>query len=135
MGVNVVQLTKSYPMLSLFVRRVRAGASGRPYFFNRQRMRLRVFREIDRRISFENYIETGTYLGLTTHFLAVTACNRGSVVHSCEVNDEYFAAASRIVGDMENVRLHHANSDVFLKRRISFISTPTGMSTFRCGTS
>ncbi len=115
MAIDVIKLTKSYPKLTIFVRRVRAIVTGKPYFFNRQRIRLRVFREINIRIPFDNYIETGTYLGLTTHFLANTARMRGASVHSCEINDDYYIIASRTVGDMTNVHLHHGNSVDFLR--------------------
>ena len=66
-------------------------------------MRFRVFRDINARIPFENYIETGTYLGVTTHFLANTALLRGASVYSCDINDDYFKIASRTVGDIDNV--------------------------------
>jgi Methyltransferase domain len=113
-AVDVIRLTRSYPKGTILVRRIRALLSGKPYFFNRQKMRRRVFCEIDDRIPFDNYIETGTYLGMTTHFLAKTAERRGAQVHSCEINDDYFAIASRTVGDMKNVHLRHGNSVDFL---------------------
>ncbi len=113
-GFDNVQLTKSYPKASVFVRRARALVTGKPYYFNRQRVRACAFREINARISFENYIETGTYLGMTTHFLAKTAGTRGARVYSCEINEDHFAIASRTVGDMENVHLHRGSSVDFL---------------------
>jgi predicted O-methyltransferase YrrM len=114
-GINSAALTRSYPKFSILIRRLRAMASGRPYFFNRQRIRLRVFREIDARIPFENYIETGTYLGMTTRFLAQTAQRRGAHVHSCEISEDYFAIARRTAGHLKNVRLHHGDSVEFLR--------------------
>ncbi|HUD86252.1 MAG TPA: class I SAM-dependent methyltransferase [Xanthobacteraceae bacterium] len=122
MAIDVIELTRSYPKLTMLARRVRAAVTGRPYFFNRQRMRLRAFREINARIPFENYIETGTYLGSTTHFLATTARRRGAPVYSCEINDDHYEIASRTVGDMENVHLHHGNSVDFLRSLSTTVS-------------
>ena len=73
-----------------------------------------VFREINRRIIFDNYLETGTHLGVTTHFLAGVARKRGALVYSCEIKDDYYGIASSTVGDLTNVRLHHCNSVDFL---------------------
>lgn len=105
-----IKLTRSYPGLVLSAHRFRAAVTGKPYFFNRQKLRLQVFQEIDANIAFDNYIETGTYLGLTTHFLAETARTRGAHVHSCEINDDFITIAGKIVGKSDNVRLHHGNS-------------------------
>jgi predicted O-methyltransferase YrrM len=99
----------------MLARRIRARVSGKPCFFNRQRMRFRVFREIDRLIPFDNYIETGTYTGLTTHFLADVARTRGALVYSCEINDDYYRIASRTVGNLKGVHLHRGNSVDFLR--------------------
>jgi predicted O-methyltransferase YrrM len=114
-GIDVIALTRSYPKLSMLARRARATFTGRPYFFNRQRLRLRVFREINRLIAFDNYVETGTYLGLTTHFFASKAKSRGASVFSCEINSEYYRIAQRTVGGMSNVSLHHGDSVDFLR--------------------
>jgi predicted O-methyltransferase YrrM len=78
-------------------------------------MRALVFLEINSRIIFDNYLETGTHLGVTTHFLASVARKRGAVVYSCEINDDYYRIASSTVGDLTNVRLHHCNSVDFLR--------------------
>lgn len=115
MALDNVHLTDSYPKLTIFIRRARGAITGRPYFFNRQKLRLRVFREINQLIPFDNYIETGAYLGLTTHFLGTIARTRGASVHSCEINDYYYSIACRTAGDLENVQLHHENSVDFLK--------------------
>jgi hypothetical protein len=127
----------------MLAHRVRATVTGKPYFFNRQGLRLRVFQEINARIAFDNYVETGTYLGMTTHFLATTARQRGAQVHSCEINGAFHSIASSVVGNMENVHLYHGNSVDFLQspqpfRRelTSFISMRTSASKFfHCETS
>jgi predicted O-methyltransferase YrrM len=115
MSIDVIALTRSYPKSSILLRRIRAALSGRPYCFNRQRVRHRVFREINAKVAFENYVETGTYLGMTTHFLSVVAKERGAQVHSCEISDDYYGIASRTVGDLRNVHLSLGNSVDFLR--------------------
>jgi len=106
----------------MLAHRVRATVTGKPYFFNRQGLRLRVFQEINARIAFDNYIETGTYLGMTTHFLATTARQRGAQVHSCEINGAFHSIASSVVGNMENVHLYHGNSVDFLQSLAATVS-------------
>jgi len=113
--IDAEKLTRSYPRLGVFAHRARAFVTGKPYFFNRQRMRLRVFRDISARILFENYVETGTYLGLTTRFLAGEAKRRQASVYSCEINDDYYRIAKGTVGAIENVSLHCGNSVDFLR--------------------
>lgn len=114
-NIDATKLLKSYPKATVFAHRLRAIVTGQPYFFNRQRVRLRVFREINRRIAFDNYIETGTCFGMTTHFFARIARISGAQVHSCEINDSHFAIARRTVGNMKSVNLHHGNSVDFLQ--------------------
>lgn len=115
MTIDTARFTKSYPKLSILIRRARAIATRRPYFFNRQSIRLKTFREIDARIAFENYIETGTYQGMTTRFFAETAAKRNAQVYSCEISADYFAIAARTVGARKNVHLHHGDSVAFLR--------------------
>jgi hypothetical protein len=122
MNIDNVQITRSCPKLSIFLRRVRATITGRPYFFNRQKMRLQVFRDINTRIPFDTYIETGTYLGMTTHFFAKTARVRGAQVYSCEIDGEYFEIAASTVGNMKNVHLHHCDSIEFVRSLSSKVS-------------
>lgn len=112
--MDAVGLTKAHPRLMIFLRQLRATLTGRPYFFNRQKMRLCVFYEIVSKIKFRNFIETGTYLGMTTKFLSTAARKNGAHVYSCEINEEYFEIAKRTVGDLINVHLHRGNSVDFL---------------------
>ena len=115
LGKDPVTLTETYPRTTLQAKRVRAALTGKPYFFNGQGTRARVFRAIDKAVPFQNYIETGTFLGMTTDFLARTALKRGARVLSCEINERHFAIANRTVGHWQNVRLHQANSVDFLR--------------------
>lgn len=114
LGKDPVTLTEAYPKFTLHAKRLRTAITGKTYFFNGQKNRARVFRAIDRAIPFENYIETGTFLGMTTDFLSRTAMARGGRVLSCELDDRHFAIANRTVGHRQNVDLRHANSVDFL---------------------
>src|SRR5258707_11223097 len=114
LGKDPVTLTEAYPKTILHAKRLRAALTGTVHFFNGQKNRVRVFRAIDRAVPFENYIETGTFLGMTTDYLARRARARSAQVYSCELHDRHFAIANRTVGDWPNVHLHHANSVHFL---------------------
>jgi predicted O-methyltransferase YrrM len=114
-NIDIVWLTRSYPKLSIFIRRARALATGRPYFFNRQRLRVRTFLEINSRIEFDNFVETGTYLGMTTRFFSETARAHGARVYSCELNEGYFSIATRVLRDLTNVHLHRGDSAEFIR--------------------
>jgi predicted O-methyltransferase YrrM len=120
-----VGLTEAHPKLTLHMKRLRAALVGKNYFFNGQRNRARVFRAIDERVPFENYVETGTFLGMTTDFLARRARAKGAQVHSCEINDRHYAIAQRIVGHQPHVRLQLGNSIEFLRELAPRISKAT----------
>ena len=70
MRIDPVQLTEACPKFTLLAKRLRAALTGKIYFFNGQKNRVRVFDVIDSEVPFENYVETGTFLGMTTDFLA-----------------------------------------------------------------
>src|SRR5262245_48133500 len=110
MRIDPVKLAESYPKSTLFARSLRTALTGKPYFFNGQKARSRVFRAINDKARFDHYVETGTFLGMTTHFLARAARARDADVHSCELNDRFFTIASRTVGNLENVHLRHGDS-------------------------
>jgi predicted O-methyltransferase YrrM len=124
-GKDPVTLTEAYPKTVLRAKRLRSALTGRIHFFNGQKSRVRVFRAIDGAVSFENYIETGTFLGMTTDFLARTATSHAARVYSCELDDRHFAIANRTVGDLPNVHLHHANSVDFLRSLSSKVCEAT----------
>jgi predicted O-methyltransferase YrrM len=115
LNVDPVKLAEAYPRSTLIARRFRAALSGKIYFFNGQKNRARVFHALNTEVQFENYIETGTFLGMTTDFLARTARERGAHVYSCEIDDRHFGIASRTVGMLQNVQLYHGNSADFLR--------------------
>jgi len=114
-SLSPVELTEAYPKLTLRMKRLRAALIGKNYFFNGQKIRALAFRAIDSSAHFENYVETGTFLGMTTDFLARTAKRHGAQVYSCEIQERYFAIASRTVGDWRNVHLYRENSVDFLR--------------------
>ena len=93
MRIEPVTLAETWPKAILFARGLRMKLTGRPYFFNGQRGRSRVFHALEEKVQFQNYVETGTFLGMTTHFLASRARARHAHVHSCELNDRFFAIA------------------------------------------
>jgi hypothetical protein len=120
MAFDPVGLTEAYPKLALGVKRLRAALVGKNYFFNGQRNRSREFDAIDSRIAFENYVETGTFLGMTTDFLSRRAQRRRAQrrraqVYTCEINNRHFAIANRTVGGRHNLHLERANSVDFLR--------------------
>jgi hypothetical protein len=112
--IDPVWATELCPRLVLHGRRATARLTGRLYYFNGQKNRARGFQAIDARVPFQNYVETGTYLGMTTDFLARTAARRGASVHSCELDGRCFAIARRTAGRHGNVHLHHGDSVAFL---------------------
>src|SRR5262249_5410929 len=115
LNVDPVGLTEAHPKLTLWLKRLRAALIGKNYFFNGQKKRARVFSRVDRKIPFENYVETGTFLGMTTDFLARRAKAHDAHVYSCEIDSRYHAIANRTVGDLPNVSLQQANSVDFLR--------------------
>lgn len=123
MPIDPVWATELCPRLVLHGRRATARLTGRLYYFNGQKNRARVFAAIDARVPFENYVETGTYLGMTTDFLARTAARRGARVHSCELDGRCFAIARRTAGRHANVDLHHGDSVGFLSRLLPQLAT------------
>jgi predicted O-methyltransferase YrrM len=113
--MDPVKLSEAYPKSTLIARRVRAALTGKIYYFNGQKSRARVFNALVRAVPFQNFIETGTFLGMTTDFLARTAMSRGARVYSCEIDDRHYAIAGRAVGSLRNVHLHHGNSVDYLR--------------------
>jgi hypothetical protein len=115
LNIDPVRLSEAYPKFTLHARRFRAALTGKVYFFNGQKSRTRVFHALNGGVQFQNFVETGTFLGMTTDFLARTARKRGAQVYSCEINDRHYAIASRTVGQLQNVHLYHGNSVDYLR--------------------
>ena len=121
MRLDPVRLAESYPRSTVLARSLRMALTGKPYFFNGQRARLRVFQAINERVRFDHYVETGTFLGMTTHYLARVARTRDADVHPCELSDRFLAIASRTVGTLDNVHLRQGNSIDFLRSLLSHL--------------
>lgn len=115
LNIDPVKLSEAYPKSTLIARRVRAALTGRIYYFNGQRSRAGVFNTLVREVPFQNFVETGTFLGMTTDFLARTAMAHRARVYSCEIDDRHYAIAGRAVGNLKNVHLHHGNSVDYLR--------------------
>jgi predicted O-methyltransferase YrrM len=114
--IDAIGLTKSHPRLLTFARRIRAAITGKPYGFNRQKMRVRAFHAITLAVRFDNFIETGSHIGKTTLFLTAIAKRHRAKVYSCEINDEYFEIAKATTRGAKNLQLHHEDSVKFLSK-------------------
>jgi predicted O-methyltransferase YrrM len=79
---------------------------------NGQRGRQALLRDIVRRVSFKYVVETGTYRGVTTQFLADVS---GLPIHSCERAPRYFEYSRRRLANRD-VHLELADSRAFLSQ-------------------
>src|SRR5262245_2721329 len=70
--------------------------------FNGQRERKKIFEELLSTVKFEVVLETGTFLGNTTGFLAQTS---RLPVYSCELNPRFHALAKRRLAAQPSVQL------------------------------
>jgi len=82
--------------------------------FNGQHHRKRIFQETTSAIPFEAIIETGTWLGNTTGYMAQTS---GRPVYTCEVNPRFHALARMRLQEMPGVSLELNDSRKFLEGR------------------
>lgn len=89
---------------------------GEARYFNGQRSRAEVFNTVLRAFDCESIIETGTYLGNTTRYMAEMI---SVPVHSCEANPVFFAIASKELAEIQNVELFLGDSRVFLSDLVS----------------
>jgi hypothetical protein len=80
--------------------------------FNGQRHRKRIFGEIMSALAFDAMVETGTWLGDTTAYMAQTA---RVPVHSCEVSPRFHALAQKRLVDVAGVHLELSDSRRFLQ--------------------
>jgi len=79
--------------------------------FNGQAGRKRVFEEIRRAFVFDVMIETGTYLGNTTAYMAETS---GLRVITCEVDKRFYTVAKTRLSDFDNIQFYLGDSRGFL---------------------
>ena len=79
--------------------------------FNSQIKRTKIISSILHEYKPENIIETGTFLGSTTEFLA----NYSDNVVSVERSELYYLIASSRLKNYKNIKLYNDNSSVFLK--------------------
>ncbi len=80
--------------------------------FNGQAFRKRIFQELVRAFDCEAIVETGTYTGNTTGFMATTT---GLTVYSCEANPTFHAIAKRRLEAIPSVSLALGDSCGFLR--------------------
>jgi len=80
--------------------------------FNGQRFRRRIFAELLQTLSFEAIIETGTYTGNTTGYMAKTAC---LPVYTCELNKIFFSIAKKRLEGIPNISFMLSDSRKFLR--------------------
>lgn len=81
--------------------------------FNGQAVRKQIFGELLRRVGAEVIVETGTFLGETTGYMAETT---GLPVYSVEREPRYHALARMRLAGVPNVHLHLADTRDFLAR-------------------
>ncbi len=83
--------------------------------FNAQRGRKQIFSDLVSSVPFQAIVETGTWLGNTTGFMAETA---RLPVHSCELNPRFHALAKMRLAGMEKTSLTLSDARKFLKHLI-----------------
>ncbi len=80
--------------------------------FNGQRGRKEIVRELFAAFPFEAIVETGTWIGNTTGYLAKTA---GLSIYTTEMNDMFHAVARKRLKDLNSVHFHLKDSRTFLR--------------------
>ena len=91
-----------------------------PTTFNGQFSKHAIFSALRERLSFDAYVETGTYLGNTTLFLA--SC--GKPVYTVESNPEYYTKASALLSGHPLVHRFLDDSPRFLQQLLSDAIAP-----------
>ncbi len=84
--------------------------------FNGQASRTSIMEAILDKCLIENVVETGTFRGTTTEFLACMVTGR---VYSCESEPRYFLYSRRRLEPLGNVEIHLADSRAFLQALLS----------------
>jgi hypothetical protein len=81
--------------------------------FNWQRQRKLIFRDLLKTFNFEAIIETGTWIGHTTGYMA----NATKLpVFTCEMNKRFYSLAKMRLQNFPNITLEHGDSRYFLKK-------------------
>ena len=80
--------------------------------FNGQCFRQTIFIDLVRACNFDAVIETGTYRGSTTLFLALNS--GGAPVYTSEIDGRVFALARRRLRAIPNIRMYNTDSRKFL---------------------
>ena len=75
--------------------------------FNGQTHRKAIFQELMASFPFEAILETGTFLGNTTGYMATTS---GLPVYTCEINKYFHYVSTVRLGDLPNVKTCLADS-------------------------
>ena len=84
--------------------------------FNGQAGRTAIMESILKRCAIQNVVETGTFRGTTTEFLAKRVTGR---VYSCESQPRYFLYSRRRLEPLSNVDVHLGDSRAFLQTLLS----------------
>lgn len=83
--------------------------------FNGQRHRKIIFRSLLRAFNFDAIVETGTYIGDTTGYMAKIS---NLPVYTCELNKRFFSLAKMRLQDIPNITFMLSDSRSFLKHML-----------------
>jgi len=72
-----------------------------------------LIRQIISNLPVSSFVETGTYMGDSTSYVA--KLNRNLPIFSCEINDDFFGVGKRQLEGFENVELHKSSSPEFIE--------------------
>ena len=109
---RVAALESAFALMLESPRYVASEATG----FNGQAHRKRMFRELVDACGFNRLIETGTYIGDTTAFMATTT---GLPVHTCEANRTFQALARSRVQGINGIQFHSGDSRQCLRELLA----------------
>ncbi len=83
--------------------------------FNGQKFRQQIFNDLNREVGFKSIVETGTFRGVTTGFMAEKA---DIPIYTVESEPRFFHYAKRNLNRFKNVRVFNADSRAFLEALI-----------------
>jgi len=83
--------------------------------FNQIESRRTMFEELIKLVDFDRFVETGTFLGHSTGYLAQTT---GKPIFSVEYNYRLFRLAKMRLKKIQNISMHNMDSRAFLKEMI-----------------